>query len=230
MKCRGLVALALLGLAPACREDRAAPASMSSSAAAEAASAEIPAPPRATPGAPGSTSWAFDAAAIERARASADARRVVAIDLLQGRHELATLPELASDPGVKIETGLEARLLRPAGRSLVTIGKLEIVGRLEREEVRVRIEQAHERLEDCYARTLAVRPTLRGSAIFKFTVAWEGNVDRVELASSDLGDAWMEECLRRTIEGVRFDEVEGGGFAEQEAQSAGQLVLQFDPG
>ncbi len=230
MKRLRLAASALLTLASACGDDRAARPSPSSSAPSEALATPPPPPPRATPGAPGATQWSFDEAAKERAKASADARRVEALELLRGRSKVDALPELASDPGVKIETGLEARLLRPRGRALVTIGKLELVGQLERDEARTRIEQAHERFEDCYARTLAVRPTLRGSAIFKFTVAWEGNVDRVELPSSDLGDAWMEECLRRTIEGVRFDEVEGAGFAEQEAESAGQLVLQFDPG
>lgn len=164
------------------------------------------------------------------AQASTDARRVVALELLTGRRELSALPELASDPGVKVETGLEARLMRPAGRALVTIGKLQIVGPLEREEVRTRVEQTHERLESCYARTLVERPTLRGTAIFGFTVAWEGNVDRVELESSTLGDGWMEECLRRTIEGIRFDESEGTGFAERDGESAAQIVLQFDPG
>jgi hypothetical protein len=230
MKYIQLAALTLFALSPACAEDRTAPSATGSSAAADAATTPPPAPPRATPGAPGSTKWSFDDAATKRAQASTDARRAVALDLLRGRHELDALPELATDPGVTLETGLEARLLRPAGRALVTIGKLEMVGQLEREEARTRVEQTHERLESCYARTLAVRPTLRGVAIFRFTVAWEGNVDRVELGSSDLGDPWMEECLRRTIEGVRFDEAEGTRFAEGEGESAGQIVLQFDPG
>jgi hypothetical protein len=230
-----LVALAVFALVPACQQDRTSPTAVSSSGATDAAASGAantlpPPPPPTTPVGPGSTKWSFDDAATKRAQAPTDARRVAARELLRGRHELAALPELASDPGVTLETGLEGRLLRPAGRALVTIAKLEIVGQLEREEARVRIEQTHERLESCYARTLVERPTLRGTAIFKFTVAWEGNVDRVELASSDLGDAWMVECLRRSIEGIRFDEAEAAPLAEQDGQSAAQLVLQFDAG
>ena len=62
----------------------------------------------------------------------------------------------------------------------------------------------------CHERRAETRPGLSGRVSVRFVVAADGSVASAEVASSTLGDAEVEDCVRRAVTRVSFPPPRGG--------------------
>ena len=66
------------------------------------------------------------------------------------------------------------------------------------------------RLRLCYEDALAKKADLGGQIEIKYTIAKDGTVKAPQVAKSDLKDAALEDCIRRSFLGFSFPQPEGG--------------------
>ncbi|MCA9706153.1 MAG: AgmX/PglI C-terminal domain-containing protein [Myxococcales bacterium] len=85
-----------------------------------------------------------------------------------------------------------------------------VEGSLDKAVIR-RVVRAHiAEVRTCYNEGLAEDPELAGRVMIGFTIDPDGEVDRAEVASSDLGDGEVAECIAEAIAGWRFPKAADG--------------------
>ena len=65
-------------------------------------------------------------------------------------------------------------------------------------------------MRSCYERELENDPALGGKVTIAFTIGTSGKVTQAEVASSDMDNAKVEECLVKRVISIKFPEPEGG--------------------
>ena len=89
-------------------------------------------------------------------------------------------------------------------------GATRVVGRLPPEVIQRIVRQNFGRFRLCYENGLRANPNLHGTVTTRFTIDRSGAVATPTLASSDLGDATVAQCVVRSFGNLSFPAPEGG--------------------
>ena len=98
-------------------------------------------------------------------------------------------------------------ILTGAGQARAAAGA---EGTLDRTQIREVVIAHIGELRGCYNQALGRDPNAQGKVVLDFTIGREGAVIRSEVASSDVGDPQMNECLRVAVGGWTFPTPDGG--------------------
>ena len=88
---------------------------------------------------------------------------------------------------------------------------------IERDEIETIIKKYGERLRYCYEQQLQFHREMRGKVVVKFTVRSveeQGRADPVEIETSELNNARVENCIVAIFKEMIFPEPRGGGVAQ----------------
>jgi TonB family protein len=85
-------------------------------------------------------------------------------------------------------------------------------GSLDKEIIRRIVRRHINEVRYCYDQALALKPTLGGRVVVRFTIAPAGNVLASVLASSTLGSVAVESCVVNAVKRWEFPKPEGGGL------------------
>jgi TonB family protein len=88
----------------------------------------------------------------------------------------------------------------------------ELFGSLEKEGIRLVVQQHLEEVRGCYQRELATFPTLAGKITIKFIISPNGSVRSARVGSTRGGNANLAECVAAEVRTWRFDVPNGGGI------------------
>lgn len=90
---------------------------------------------------------------------------------------------------------------------------IRATGDIDKNIIRRVIRARRRQIRHCYNRALMRRPGLEGTITAKLIVrSWTGELAAARIASSSLGDAPMEACVAKQLEGLRFPRARGGGL------------------
>lgn len=112
----------------------------------------------------------------------------------------AAAPETAASPAVPPP---------PAGGEGGASG-FQVRGHLPSEVVRRVIRRHTAQVRYCYERELVRNPAIEGRVIVRFIIGTTGTVQTALVASSTLGNASVEQCIRRQVRRWRFPAPESG--------------------
>lgn len=88
----------------------------------------------------------------------------------------------------------------------------DVMGSLSKETIR-RIVGRHEaEVRFCYQQQLVAHPDLQGRVAIKFIISPTGEVKMAQVASSDLGNAQVGQCIASAVQRWSFPSPEGGGL------------------
>jgi hypothetical protein len=88
----------------------------------------------------------------------------------------------------------------------------EVRGALSKETIRRVLQRHVNEVRYCYEEGLRARPDLQGRVAIRFVVRPDGAVQLATKASSDLGDAEVEQCIAGVVRRLQFPAPEGGGM------------------
>jgi len=103
------------------------------------------------------------------------------------------------------------------GLSLITIAGAgqarageAAAGTLEASQIREVVRGHIDEIRYCYNEGLARDPQAQGRIVLDFTIGSDGAVVRSAVASSDMADAQVPECMRKVAATWQFPQPEGG--------------------
>jgi TonB family protein len=99
---------------------------------------------------------------------------------------------------------------RPTVRGLPA----EIQGSLSREVIQRAIRLHMAEFRYCYEQSLAAHPDLQGRVSTRFVISPSGTVQLAGIASSDLGNAAVSQCVLGVLRRLMFPAPSGGGMVD----------------
>ncbi len=91
-------------------------------------------------------------------------------------------------------------------------GQADVHGSLSKEVIRRIIGRHINEVRFCYEQELNSRPDLQGRVAVKFIISPTGAVQTAAVATSDLGNAKVEQCIAQAVRRWTFPAPEGGGI------------------
>ncbi len=107
--------------------------------------------------------------------------------------------------------GTDRKKDAPVRDARVIEGKVQTQGALNKDLIRQVVRRHRAQLRYCYESQLSRDPSITGKLVLHFTIDAKGNVTRVELVESSLGDENVEKCVMGRVRTWRFPEPKGGG-------------------
>ncbi len=197
--CLFLAAVLCLGAAcdkkPAAEEPTAKSSAPAVSEKSQAPSATIATAPSAAPLGPGS--------------GSAEERKSAVLNLISGEVSAAQLPEVATEPGEKLDPSLRSSLA-PVRAVRIRFGKINVVGDQMPEVVRRIVRQRYPKMRHCYQTGLENNPNLQGRITIQIVIDKGGRTVAVKSASADLPDKTVIGCVVKTLRQLRFPKSDTG--------------------
>lgn len=114
--------------------------------------------------------------------------------------------------GNKYGTGVGSLSKRePRVPPRITSGKPDVIGSLSKETIRRVINRRLNEVRFCYEQGLQARPDLQGRVAVRFIIGPTGVVQRAAVASSDIADARMQQCVTAAVQRMTFPAPDGSG-------------------
>jgi hypothetical protein len=130
-----------------------------------------------------------------------------------GLRGLGTIGGHGGDRGTGTGYGSPGSMREHKPRGPQIIGeKPQIRGALSKEAIRRVVHRHLNEVRYCYEEGLRARPDLQGRVGVRFVVAPDGAVKIAARASSDLGDARVEQCIVDAVRRWTFPAPDGGGL------------------
>lgn len=110
-------------------------------------------------------------------------------------------------------TGVGGFSVRPPGRvPNIRSTPPTVVGSLSKEVIRRTIRQHIKEVRFCYEQTLISKPDVQGRIAVRFIIGPTGAVQRAVVASSDLANVALEQCVTSAVARWSFPQPEGSGI------------------
>jgi outer membrane biosynthesis protein TonB len=87
----------------------------------------------------------------------------------------------------------------------------EVLGSLEKAQIREAIHQQRDGFQGCFEAALARAPGIHGEIAVKFVIEATGAVSKAGIAHSDVGDIDFEGCVAGVVRTLGFPKPKGGG-------------------
>jgi len=93
----------------------------------------------------------------------------------------------------------------------LTQGNANVVGALDKDDIRRVIRSHLNQFKYCYQRRLTANPKLQGKVVTRFTISPAGTVAAAQDARSTMPDPEVTSCVQRVFKRLRFPQPKGGG-------------------
>lgn len=114
--------------------------------------------------------------------------------------------QIGSGSGTGTGYGTGFRGGRASATPTISIGQPNVVGDLDQAIIRRYIKRNVQRLQYCYERELASKPTIQGTVTLDFTIGLDG---RVKTAVAAGVDTEVEACVAGVVKGLEFPKPKG---------------------
>jgi TonB family protein len=108
--------------------------------------------------------------------------------------------------GGEVEQGMPKPALKPA--------EATTSGGYDKVIIRRVINQKKSETTNCYLKELVKEPALKGRITIKWRITAKGEVESVEVASNEMGNDAVAQCLVTRIKGWKFPAPKGGGTVD----------------
>lgn len=119
-------------------------------------------------------------------------------------------PAATGDATAKDELEAEPPIVTP-GDSKSGLYATGATGSLDKDEIRRVVREHLKEVRACYESALLRNRDLRGRVTVRFTISPTGSIADASVASNELGDAEVAECIRKAVTTWGFPEPEGNG-------------------
>ena len=99
----------------------------------------------------------------------------------------------------------------PPGDDLA-VSSSPLLGALDKAVIDDVIRDDMDGIRSCYQKALTREPTLEGRLVTKFVIGADGWVERAELATDQIGDDALADCILDHVETLEFPPPTGGGI------------------
>lgn len=128
-------------------------------------------------------------------------------EVVQAAAEAAIEAELAKD-----ENGNATEEAATETANATKTDAMEVRGSLGKDEIRRVIRKHIGAVRYCYEKELAKDPTLAGTVKVRFIIGSKGTVASANTTTSSLENKNVNQCVLKTVKGMKFPKPEGGGI------------------